>query len=65
MLCEHCGKAETIEGTLEGTSFVPLSKRKRWIASGVYGIRALACPGCGLLTSLSLDVESLRKITKE
>jgi hypothetical protein len=64
MLCEYCEKIEMISGTLEGISFEPLSEHKKWLATGVYGVKASVCPKCGRLSNLSIDIDSLKKITK-
>ena len=65
MLCEYCKKAELIDGTLEGISFVPSFEHKKWFASGVYGIKAKACPECGRLTNFNVHVGSLKKMIKK
>jgi hypothetical protein len=65
MLCEYCKEAEVIEGILEGVSFVPSSEQKKWLASGVYGIKAMVCPSCGRLYNFNVDIKSLKKIVKE
>ena len=64
MLCDHCKKAELIEGTLEGVSFEPQSEHKKMLSSGVYGIKAMACPFCGSLSNFALNAEALKKILK-
>jgi hypothetical protein len=51
-----------VEGGLEGISFVPGQQEKRFFSSGVYGIRAVACTGCGYLSALTLDANALSKI---
>ena len=65
MLCEYCKKKDVVEGTLEGVSFEPLRESKKRFASGVYGIKAMACPECGRITNCTLDVEALRKIMRK
>ena len=64
MICEFCKEGELVQGTLVGVSFEPSTKKKKWIASGVYGIKAVACTACGRLSDLSLDTEALRKTVK-
>jgi hypothetical protein len=66
MLCKLCKKAELIEGTLEGVSFKPLSEQRKFLSTGVYGIKVMVCPECGHLSEFKLsDVEVLRKIIKK
>ena len=65
MFCEFCRKAEVVEGTLEGISFEPSSECKKRFATGVYGITATACPECGRLADIKLDVRVLKKILKK
>ena len=65
MVCNYCKKEELIEGTLEGVSFKPQSEHKKVLSSGVYGIKAMACPSCGKLSDFSLNVEALKKILKK
>jgi hypothetical protein len=61
MTCESCGKAELVEGTLEGVSFEPSSEHQKFFARGVYGIKAMACPSCGRVSDFYIDVESLKR----
>ena len=61
-ICEKCKKTEVIEGTLAGVSFESTLQHKKWLSSGVYGIKAMVCSGCGHISNLSLDVEALKKI---
>lgn len=61
MNCERCG-ALMVEGVLEGISFVPDQNKKSVFASGVYGVRAVACTGCGCLSALTLDTNALLKM---
>jgi RHS repeat-associated protein len=65
MLCDYCKKTELIEGTLEGVSFEPGSEHKKVLSSGVYGIKAMACPSCGRLSDFALNVEALKKMLKK
>ena len=65
MICEYCGKGDLLEGTLEGVSFKPSSEDKKWLAKGIYGIKAMACPECGRLSNFSIDTETLRKLMKK
>jgi hypothetical protein len=63
-VCQSCKKGKLIEGTLEGVSFQPLSEGKKWLSSGVYGIHALVCLECGLISDLSVDTKALEKLTR-
>ena len=65
MQCPSCKQGKLIEGTLEGVSFEPSRKDKKWFSSGVYGIMVTACSECGRLSDLKINVESLKKIIKE
>jgi hypothetical protein len=64
MRCSHCKSENLIEGTLEGISFQPLTEDRKWLAKGVYGIRAMACPICGFLSNLRIDKDALKAILK-
>jgi hypothetical protein len=67
MYCEYCKNVCLIEGTLEGVSFMPLSEKKRWIKTGIYGIKTMVCPVCGRFSNFRSDNESiayLKKITE-
>jgi len=60
--CERCGKENLVKGTLEGVSFVPATKQRKFLSKGVYGIEALVCIECGNLSSLGLDATVLKKL---
>jgi hypothetical protein len=62
MICEYCAKTDLIEGTLEGVSFQPISESKKWLSSGIYGIKVLVCVECGRLSNFSLDNKSLKEL---
>ncbi len=64
MLCKKCGKANVVQGSIEGVSFVPIAESKRMFATGVYGIEATVCPECGDISELRLDTGALKKILK-
>lgn len=64
-VCQWCKKGKLVEGTLEGVSFQPLSEGKKWLSSGIYGIRATACSNCGCISDLAIDTESLQKILRK
>ena len=65
MDCKHCPDVELVRGSLEGLSFVPERGKKKLMSSGVYGITAMVCPGCGRISDLALDTEALRKALKK
>jgi len=60
--CERCGKGNLVLGTLESVSFVPVTKKRRFMTKGIYGLTALACPECGSLCAFKLDVAALKKL---
>lgn len=60
--CEYCGKEGLLKGTLEGVSFVPEASKRKLMETGVYGVRALACPECGRLSGFQLDAAVLKKL---
>ena len=61
--CKYCGKEGVVKGTLEGVSFVPQRGKPKLMESGVYGLRAFACPECGRLSGFELDAVVLKKLT--
>jgi len=62
MKCEHCKDVELVAGTLDGVSFVPAKRDRKFFSTGVYGITAMVCPQCGRLANLYMDPETLRKV---
>ncbi len=64
-VCQWCKKGELIKGTLEGVSFQPLSEGKKWLSSGVYGIRGVVCSNCGRIAELTVDTATLQKILQK
>jgi len=63
-ICKWCKRESLVEGTLEGVSFKPLIEKKKWLSSGVYGIRAFVCYECGRISELLVDTKTLQKILK-
>ena len=64
MKCRHCESINVLEGTLEGVSFLPSSKVKKFFATGLYGIKTTLCFECGKLNDLHFDQKAILNFQK-
>jgi hypothetical protein len=61
MKCPHCSGDQTVEGTLEGVSFLSQTRSKLFLRKRVYHLEGSLCIDCGYLTNLHFSKEEVKK----
>jgi hypothetical protein len=60
-LCKHCGQGPIIDGSLEGVTFVPESRSKKLLTTGIYGLSLSVCSACGYVADIRMNIDALAK----